>query len=68
MSSTPFGASAPVSGAEITVIGNDDTFTVTFPVNDAAKGIIGYQVTLGKGQVVTYKQLNPRPLCDKVFF
>lgn len=55
MSSTPFGASAPVSGAEITVIGNDDTFTVTFPVNDAAKGIIGYQVTLGKGQVVTYK-------------
>lgn len=55
MSTTPFGSSAPLDGAEITVIGNNDTFTVTFPVNDAAKGIIGYQVTLGKGQVVTYK-------------
>ena len=54
MSTTPFGSSAPVSGAEIVVIGNDDTNTVTFPTNDAAKGIIGYQVTLGRGQTVTY--------------
>ena len=55
MSTTPFGSSAPVSGAEIVVIGNDDTFVVTFPTNDAAKGIIGYSVTLGKGQVATFK-------------
>ena len=37
------------------MIGNDDTFVVTFPTNDAAKGIIGYSVTLGKGQVATFK-------------
>lgn len=55
MSTTPFGSSAPVSGAEIVVIGNDDTNSVTFPTNDAAKGIIGYSVTLGKGQVATFK-------------
>ena len=55
MSTTPFGSSAPVSGAEIVVIGNDDTFVVTFPTNDAAKGIIGYSVTLGRGQVATFK-------------
>lgn len=55
MSTTPFGSSAPVSGAEIVVIGNDDTNTVTFPANDAAKGIIGYSVTLGRGQVATFK-------------
>lgn len=55
MSTTPFGSSAPVSGAEIVVIGNDDTNIVTFPTNDAAKGIIGYSVTLGRGQVATFK-------------
>ena len=55
MSTAPFGSSTPVSGAEIVVIGNNDTFVVTFPTNDAAKGIIGYSVTLGKGQVATFK-------------
>ena len=55
MSTTPFGASAPVNGAEITLIGNDDTFFVFFPTNDAAKGIIGNSFSLGRGQVVTVK-------------
>lgn len=55
MSTTPFGSTDPVSGAEFVVIGNSDTNTVAFPVNDAANGIIGYQVTLGRGQTVTYK-------------
>ena len=55
MSTTPFGSSAPINGAEITLIGNNDTFVVFFPSNDAAKGIIGNSFTLGRGQVVTVK-------------
>lgn len=55
MSTTPFGSSAPVNGAEITLIGNHDTFVVFFPSNDAAKGIIGNSFTLSRGQVVTVK-------------
>lgn len=55
MSTTPFGSSAPANGAEITLIGNDDTFVVFFPSNDAAKGIIGNSFTLSRGQVVTVK-------------
>lgn len=55
MSTTPFGSSAPANGAEITLIGNDDTFVVFFPLNDAAKGIIGDSFTVSRGQVVTVK-------------
>lgn len=55
LSATPFGSAEPVYGAEITLIGNSDTNTVTIPVNDASFGVIGYSVTLGKGQVATYK-------------
>lgn len=55
MSTTPFGSSAPINGAEITLIGNNNTNTVQFVTNDAAKGIIGYGFTLGLGQVVTLK-------------
>ena len=55
LSATPFGSVAPVSGAEITLIGNSDANPVTIPVNDASFGVIGYSVTLGKGQVATYK-------------
>lgn len=54
LSSTPFGSSAPLDGTEITLIGNSDTNMPVIPVNDAAKGILGYQVTLGRGQTVTY--------------
>lgn len=55
MSTTPFGATDPVNGAEIVLIGNLDANSVTFVVNDAANGIIGYGFTLGKGMVATLK-------------
>lgn len=55
MSTTPFGATSPVEGAEINLIGNSDANTATFVTNDAAKGIIGYGFTLGKGQMATVK-------------
>lgn len=54
-SNTPFGSSAPLSGAEITLIGNSDDNTATILAVDTAKGILGYDVTLKKGQSVTYK-------------
>lgn len=55
LSTTPFGSSAPIDGYRITLIGNSDTNTVQIPFNDAAKGVYGYTVTLGKGQTVTYE-------------
>lgn len=55
MSTTPFGATDPVNGAEINLIGNSDANTVTFVTNDAANGIIGYGFTLGRGQMATLK-------------
>lgn len=55
LSTTPFGSTAPTDGTQIIIIGNDDTNTVTFLANDAAKGIFGYDVTVGKGQTVTYE-------------
>lgn len=55
LSTTPFGSTAPTDGTQIIIIGNDDTNTVTFVANDAAKGILGYDVTVGKGQTVTYE-------------
>lgn len=41
LTSTPFGASAPVSGSEIILIGNDDSFTVSLSYSDTAKGCVG---------------------------
>jgi hypothetical protein len=55
LSTTPFGATAPITNAELVLIGQSDTDTVTIPANDAAKGVLGYDVTLGRGQTATYK-------------
>lgn len=55
MATVPFGSTDPVNGAEIILIGNTDADSVTFVVNDAANGIIGYGFTLGKGMVATVK-------------
>jgi hypothetical protein len=55
LSSTPFGSSDPLDGTRITLIGNDDTNTVTLPLNDAANGIIRYEKTLGRGDTITYE-------------
>lgn len=55
MSTLPFGSSDPIDGAEIDLIGNSDTNTVTFVTNDAANGIIGYGFTLYLGKIVTVK-------------
>lgn len=55
LSTTPFGSTDPVNGYRITLIGNSDTNTVSVPVNDAANGVIGYQVNLGRGQTATWE-------------
>lgn len=55
LSTTPFGATAPVDGAVIVLIGNDDTNTVNVVANDASKGVLGYDYTLARGQTITYK-------------
>lgn len=55
LSTTPFGILDPQNGYRITLIGNSDANTVTIPTNDAANGVIGYSVTLGRGQTVTYE-------------
>jgi hypothetical protein len=55
LSTTPFGATAPITNSELVLIGQSDTDTVTIPANDAAKGVLGYNVTLGRGQTATYK-------------
>lgn len=58
-STTPFGATAPVNGKTITIIGNSDTNTVTLSNNDAAKGcILNGNVVLGKYDVITLKYVS----------
>ncbi len=49
-SSTPFGTSALVDGAEVEVIGTDDTNTIEIPFADSAKGCVGNfsSITLAK--------------------
>ena len=55
LSNTPFTTTAPQNGTVVKLIGNSDTNTVEIPANDAAKGVLGYSITLGKGQTVTYE-------------
>lgn len=50
----PFGSSAPIDGAEIILVGTSDTNTVTITASDTAKGVYNYDVTLGRGDVITY--------------
>jgi hypothetical protein len=53
LSTTPFGATPPVDGGIIYLIGNSDTNTVTIPQNDAADGcLMDGDVTLAKGQTI----------------
>lgn len=58
MSTTPFNMSSGLDhippGTRVTVIGNDDDNPVTIPANDASRGCMPYDVTLGKYQSVTY--------------
>lgn len=53
LSTTPFGSTAPLDGARITIIGNSATNTVTFVFNDAAKGYVGPDITLGLYDSIT---------------
>ena len=55
MSTTPFGTTDAADGSEVTIVGNSDSFPVTFVAADIANGILGYDVTVGKGMTVTYK-------------
>jgi hypothetical protein len=60
LSSTPFGSSAPTNLTEVTLIGNDDTNTVSVSYSDAAKGCVGNFSTLelAKYQVATFRYLS----------
>lgn len=53
LSTTPFGTSAPLDGAEFTLVGSSDTNTISITSSDIAKGVLDYDVTLGKGDSVT---------------
>lgn len=55
MSTTPFGTTDAADGSEVTIVGNSDSFPVTFVASNIANGILGYDVTLFKGMTVTYK-------------
>lgn len=58
LAASPFGASAPVDGAEITLIGTSATNMVSLPFSDAAKGVIPSNVVLGRGDVVVVKYMS----------
>ena len=52
----PFGyASTRPNGLRVTLLGISDANAVTIPANDTANTIVGYSVTLGRGQSVTYE-------------
>lgn len=53
LSTTPFGGTAPLDGARITLIGNHATNTVSLAFNDAAKGYVGPDITLGLYDSIT---------------
>lgn len=55
LSSTPFTTTAPQNTTMIKLICNSDANTVEIPFNDAAKGVLGYSKTLGRGQTITYE-------------
>lgn len=55
MNTIPFGSTAPIDGAQVTLIGVDDSLAVTFATNDTAKGLVGYSFTLGRYQTATLK-------------
>ena len=55
-STAPFGfAGTKFNQLKVTLIGNSDTNTVTIPAGTAANTVLGYSVTLGRGQTATYQ-------------
>jgi hypothetical protein len=53
LSGTPFGTTNPVDGSQITLVGTDDSFTVSLAYTDAADGYVGPDITIGKYDTVT---------------
>lgn len=59
LSTTPFGASAPLTGAIITLIGRNDTNTVELTNNDISYGcLLNGNITLGYGDSITLQYLS----------
>lgn len=55
---TPFGSTAPINGAEITLIGASDTLFPKITGNDGAKGILGFEFyQLERGVSLTFKYI-----------
>lgn len=55
---TPFGSTVPVNGAEITLIGADDTLFPKLASSNTAKGYIGPTIEIFRGETVTVKYID----------
>lgn len=57
-SETPFGTTAPINGAEITLVGSSDTNFVRVDAYDGAKGVLGGDIDIFRGESVTFKYIS----------
>lgn len=58
-SNTPFGTTAPIDGAEITLVGASDSLFPRIIGANVAKGIIGFSsYELHRGESITFKYIS----------
>ena len=58
-SNTPFGATAPINGAEITLVGASDSLFPRLIGANVAKGILGFSsYELHQGETITFKYIS----------
>ena len=58
-SNTPFGATAPINGAEITLVGASDSLFPKIAGSNTAKGILGFfTYELHQGETITFKYIS----------
>ena len=58
-SNTPFGSTAPIDGAEITLVGASNTLFPRVAGANVAKGILGFeQYQLFRGESLTFKYIS----------
>ena len=58
-SNTPFGSTAPINGAEITLVGASDSLFPRIIGANVAKGIIGFSsYELHQGETITFKYIS----------
>ena len=58
-SNTPFGTTAPIDGAEITLVGASDSLFPRLIGANVAKGILGFSsYELHQGETITFKYIS----------